>query len=220
MEKLNLILLYFVLFISYSILGWVIESVCCSVIEKSPNLNRGFLIGPYLPIFGFGALIIIIFFNKYYNDLLALFIISSVTLTTLEYVTSYLMEKLFKARWWNYYDHKFNINGRVSLTSALGFGALSILLIRIINPTYMNLLTKVPTGILNIVSIFLLLIFMTDFFISLKIILGLNKTINNIKTDVTKEISLEVRKILKNKKSLTRRLLNAFPDRQFNTKNK
>lgn len=218
MEKLSLVLLYFLLFISYSVIGWLIESLCCSAIEKRLNLNRGFLIGPYLPIFGFGALIIIIFFSKYSNDLLALFVISSVALTTLEYVTSYLMEKLFKARWWNYYDHKFNINGRVSLTSAIGFGLLSILLICIINPIYMNILNIVPTFILNIVSIILLIIFLTDLFISLKIILDLNKSINNIKTDITNEISLEIKRILKNRKPLTNRLLNAFPSTEFDIK--
>lgn len=218
MEIVSLILLYFLLFISYSFIGWIIESIFCSVNEKKLNLNRGFLIGPYLPIFGFGALIIIVFFNKYTNDLLALFVISSVTLTTLEYITSYIMEKLFKARWWNYYDHKFNINGRVSLTSAIGFGILSILLVCIINPLYIELLEAIPTFILNIISTVLLIIFLTDFFISLKIILDLNKSINNIKTDITNEISAEIKKILKNRKLLTKRLLNAFPGTEFNIK--
>lgn len=218
MKVVSLILLYFLLFISYSFIGWIIESIFCSVNEKKINLNRGFLIGPYLPIFGFGALIIIIFFNKYANDLLALFVISSVTLTTLEYITSYAMEKLFKARWWNYYDHKFNINGRVSLTSAVGFGILSIVLVCMINPIYMNLLSIIPTFVLNTISIILLIIFLTDFCISLKIILDLNKSINNIKTDITNEISAEVKRILKNRKPLTKRLLNAFPGTEFDIK--
>lgn len=215
MKYVDLFLLYFILFISYAFIGWVIESICCSIIEKKINLNRGFLIGPYLPIFGFGALVIILFFNKYSSDLLALFVISSVTLSILEYVTSYIMEKLFKARWWSYYDHKFNINGRVCLESTIGFGLLSILLVCIINPLYITLLNTIPSIILNVIAIILLIIFITDLSLSFKIILDLNKSINNFKTDITNEVSKKVINILKNKKPLTKRLLNAFPDLKF-----
>lgn len=211
MKYISGFLFYFLLFIGYSFLGWIIESVCCSINDKKLVLNRGFLIGPYLPIFGFGSLIIIIFFQKYADDVLALFIIGMVFLTILEYITSYIMEKIFKTRWWDYYDQKFNINGRVSLKPSLAFGLLSVILIEFINPFYLNILNMVPVVILNIISTILLVIFLSDFFISLNIIFNLTRTMDTIKKDITGKISEEVKKRLKNRTTLTKRLLNAYP---------
>ena len=113
----------FYIFILYSILGWFMEVVIVSS-KKRKITARGFLIGPWCPIYGFGALFITLLLRKYYNDPVALFVMSFLMGTILEYVTSYLMEKLFHARWWDYSNHKFQINGRVSLTTSLGFGAL------------------------------------------------------------------------------------------------
>ena len=99
----------FYIFIIYSILGWLMEVIIVSS-KKRKITARGFLIGPWCPIYGFGALFITLLLKKYYNDPVALFIMSFLMGTILEYVTSYLMEKLFHARWWDYSDHKFQIN--------------------------------------------------------------------------------------------------------------
>lgn len=72
-------------------------------------VNRGFLMGPYCPIYGCGCILIILLLKRYLNDFIALFIMSMVICSILEYLTSYIMEKLFKARWWDYSDRRFNI---------------------------------------------------------------------------------------------------------------
>ena len=126
-------LLYFALFLIYSFLGWVIEVASCSKIQKK-FVDRGFLIGPYCPIYGTAALIIILLLKKYENDLAVLFVMSIVVCSVIEYVTSYIMEKLFKTRWWNYSDKPFNINGRICLSNSFLFGFLGVLLVYFINP--------------------------------------------------------------------------------------
>ena len=84
--------MYFLLFMIYAILGWLME-VTCKLIQYKRFINRGFLIGPYCPIYGYGALLITILLHKYTNDPIVLFIMAIVVCGTLEYLTSYFMEK-------------------------------------------------------------------------------------------------------------------------------
>ena len=83
------------------------------LIEKRKFVNRGFLIGPYCPIYGHGAILITILLQKYIDDPIALFIMGVVVCSILEYLTSYFMEKIFHARWWDYSRYKFNINDSI-----------------------------------------------------------------------------------------------------------
>lgn len=203
-------LLYFLQFISYSFLGWIIEVISCSVTEKRLCINRGFLIGPYLPIFGIGSMTIITVLSKFKNNLVLLFIISVLSLSLLEYFTSFIMEKVFHARWWSYEKRKFNINGRISLFPSLGFGILSLLLLHVINPFYINLLYKLPLITRNVISIVLLIIFILDLIVSSVIIFSLRKKINNPNKDVTEDVNRAVKRVL------TGRLEKAFPNVKYN----
>ena len=212
---------YFYIFIIYSIIGWIMEVTIVSA-QKKKITARGFLIGPWCPIYGFGALFITLLLKKYYEDPLVLFIMSFLLGTILEYVTSYLMEKLFHARWWDYSDHRFHINGRVSLTTSLGFGTLGLILVYIFNPFFLKIIKNVPTLIFNIIMIIIFLIFISDVITSYKIISKLKKDgYENIR-DITEKANEEVKKVLKNKSIFNRRLLNAFPHLKFigNRKNK
>ena len=98
---------YFFMFFCYSIFGWVMECICCSINEKRFVHDRGFLIGPYCPIYGYGAMYMYLFLNRYYDDLITLFVMAVVGTSLLEYLTSYFMEKIFKARWWDYSNVRF-----------------------------------------------------------------------------------------------------------------
>ena len=106
-----MLIMYCSWFIIYSVIGWAYESLLCSVIERR-LINRGFLNGPYCPIYGFGALLDIICLNSF-SDPLEIFFLGALLNCTLEYWTSFFMEKMFNGRWWDYSDKKFNINGRV-----------------------------------------------------------------------------------------------------------
>ena len=204
----------FCIFILYSILGWFMEVVIVSS-KKRKITARGFLIGPWCPIYGFGALFITLLLKKYYNDPIALFVMSFLMGTILEYVTSYIMEKLFHARWWDYSDHKFQINGRVSLTTSLGFGLLGLILVYILNPFFLRIIQNIPSIIFCIIMIIILVIFLTDVIASYKIISNIKITKDTNIKDFTEQYNEKVKQILKNKSIFNRRLLNAFPHLKF-----
>ena len=98
----------FLLFVFYAVFGWVLE-VIYSLFTDHKFVNRGFLIGPYCPIYGFGSLMITICLWNNTSDFVDLFLKSVFICSILEYATSYLMEKIFKYRWWDYSNRKFNI---------------------------------------------------------------------------------------------------------------
>lgn len=203
---------YFLLFFIYSFLGWFMECVAVGI-EKRKFINRGFLIGPYCPIYGFSSIMMILFLGKYQSDAFVLFIMSAFICTFFEYITSFLMEKLFKARWWDYSHKTFNINGRVCLHNSVIFGILGCLLIIFINPFITRILSDVPHNLLVIFGSFLLTVFIVDNILSFNIISKFKTTANTmIKKDSTEEISEKIREILKKKSVLSRRLVNAFPD--------
>ena len=205
---------YFYIFIIYSFLGWLMEVLLVSFQQRKITA-RGFLIGPWCPIYGFGALFVTLLLKKYYEDPIVLFIMSFLLGTILEYITSYLMEKIFKARWWDYTNHKFHINGRVSLTTSLGFGLLGVILVYVFNPFFLKIISNIPNILFNTVMIIILLIFISDVIISFKIITNIKKeNFANIK-DITEIANEENKKVLKNKSLFNKRLLNAFPHLKF-----
>lgn len=206
---LDTFLFYFVLFIIYSFLGWCMEMVVCFFVTKK-WVNRGFLLGPICPIYGCGCLIIVMLLRKYLNDPLVLLVMAMLLCSLLEYFTSYVMEKLFKARWWDYSDKKYHINGRICLENSVAFGVLGLLLSYVINPFVVKMLSYIPTNIFNIVGIILCLIFVVDYAVSFQVISGFTKVANTIKKDSTEEITKKVRAILIKQGFLYRRLLAAF----------
>lgn len=205
------VLFYFALFISYSFIGWLFE-VCCVFYAERRFVDRGFLIGPYCPIYGFSGLIMVLTLNKYINDPIIVFVIIVVIASIMEYITSYLMEKIFKARWWDYSKMTFNINGRICLEISLLFGILGFVLIYIVNPHLVDFLKQNDGLLLTSISGFILFLFIIDSIISFNVIRNLQFTADAIKKDYTGEITDKVREILYQKSRLAKRLLRAFPD--------
>jgi len=205
--------LYFLLLLIYSFFGWAIETTG-ELIKSKKFVNRGFLLGPICPIYGVGAVLITLFLNRYYDDIFAIFGLSAILCGFLEYMTSLLMEKLFKARWWDYSNQKFNINGRICLETITLFAIAGVIIIRFLSPTFLKLIGLVPNNISLYVSIILFIIFVVDISISFNV---MNK-IKNVKESVasnlkdnTEEISTRVREILLEKSLPYRRILEAFP---------
>ncbi len=208
----------FLLFMIYSIIGWIMEVIIVSC-EKKRFTDRGFLIGPYCPIYGIGALLITIFLTKYVDDLIALFVMSSIYGAVLEYFTSYIMEKIFKTRWWDYSTHKYNLNGRISLMTTLGFGALGVILIHFLNPFFEKIIDLLPDLSLTIISIVLALIVLADIIISFNVISNIKRVDLSDAIDTTDEISAKVKEILRSKSILNKRLIIAFPDLKIKVPN-
>lgn len=206
-------LFYFLLFFIYSVIGWFVE-VTYVYIGTKKFINRGFLIGPYIPIYGYSALIMALYLTQYKDNPLTVFLLAIFICTFIEYMISFNMEKLFNARWWDYSNSKFNINGRVCLKNGLGFGFLSLLLIYLINPWLVNLLEKLNPKLLIIISVICLVIFVFDFITSLIVTFDIKNKIKKFDSDSTTEIRELINEKIK-KKLLKRRVLNAFPKVKF-----
>ena len=186
--------------------------VICKLIEKHRFINRGFLIGPICPIYGRGALLIILLLNPYKAKPILLFCMAIIICSILEYFTSYIMEVIFKTRWWDYSTKKFNINGRICLNTMLPFGILGCVVTYIINPFFINILSLIDLSILKIIALILFTIYLIDNILSFDIIFKLRNTISNIEKDSTEEISKKVRLIFQKRGGLYKRLVNAFPN--------
>ena len=211
------ICIYILFFFVYSFLGWCLEVICKLITEKR-FINRGILIGPICPIYGYGVLIMTLFFRKYLNDPLTLFILIIVSCSILEYFTSYFLEKVYHTRWWDYSTKKFNINGRICLETMIPFGILGLLIMNYMNPIVFNLLNILPNYLIYILSTIFLITYIIDNIISCKIIYNIQKLSKEIqskqiiKKDDTERITRLVRKqIEKSMKLLDRRLIHAFP---------
>ena len=211
------ICIYILFFFVYSFLGWCLEVICKLITEKR-FINRGILIGPICPIYGYGVLIMTLFFRKYLNDPITLFILIIVSCSILEYFTSYFLEKVYHTRWWDYSTKKFNINGRICLETMIPFGILGLLIMNYMNPIVFNLLNILPNYLIYILSTIFLITYIIDNIISCKIIYNIQKLSKEIqskkiiKKDDTERITRLVRKqIEKSMKLLDRRLIHAFP---------
>ena len=205
---------YFLLFMIYSFLGWIMETTLVSI-ENKRFINRGFLLGPYCPIYGLGAILITLVLGKYKYDPLVLFVMTSVTCGLLEYLTSWAMEKIFKARWWDYSNRMFNLNGRICLSNVIAFGILGLVITYIINPFIIKYVEMLNLETIKWLSIIIGLIFIIDNIISFIVIFSfrkITKTVNKErKEDNTEQITGMVRKLFAEKSFLNRRFINAYP---------
>lgn len=130
----------------YSFFGWIYESTLCSITEKK-FVNRGFLSGPICPIYGCGA-VAVIFCLSSLKSTVAIFIVGMVLTCSVEYITSWLLEKIFNARWWDYTHYKINLNGRVCLLGAIVFGTFATVLLKYIHPKIQEITLRIPAPIL------------------------------------------------------------------------
>ncbi len=195
-----MLLKIYLLFWFFSVLGWIMEVIVCSISDKR-LVNRGFLIGPYCPIYGFGALIMLIL-SPYKDHLFTCFILALVLCSTLEYFTSFLMEKLFSIRWWDYSNDSFNINGRVCLRNAIAFGALGVIFTRYLNPLYFDIIEKLSDQMILVLSIIVFVITVIDILISLKAIVSIKQfVIKDLSKYQKKDATSEIKKLV-NKKVL------------------
>ena len=118
----------FLLLLFYSFLGWCGEMIYCAIGQRKLCEKRGFLNGPLCPIYGHGALLVLLVLGDRWDSPPATFLVGMVLTSAVEYVTSYAMEKLFHMRWWDYSQRRFQLNGRVCLLNSLLFGLACLVL--------------------------------------------------------------------------------------------
>lgn len=201
---------WFLLFIIYSIIGWIMEVIVTGFLNQKLS-NRGFLIGPICPIYGVGALFITLALGHIHSVLLV-FLLATLGCGVLEYFTSYIMEKLFHVRWWDYSDRPLNIRGRVCAENLACFGLLGVLVLKVLNPLFFGFLNWInPTARLIIAAV-ALLILLVDIGLSLWLIIVCRVTVGTVELDATDEITAKVRETLMRRGKLNRRLVKAFPE--------
>lgn len=152
-------------FFIYCFLGWVWES-CYVSIKKREWINRGFLHGPMLPIYGSGAIIVLICTIGVRDQIVLTFLFGMTGATILEYVTGACMERLFRVRYWDYSHMPLNLKGYICLPVSLGWGVFSVLLVRVIHVPIENLVLQIPERIAEVVSVVCSSAFAMDFTLS------------------------------------------------------
>lgn len=176
---------WFLWLITYSFIGWVYESIVCSLGERK-LVNRGFLNGPLCPVYGFGALVCIICLYQRMDNIFLLFFSGVVLTCTVEYITSVLLEKLFHMKWWDYSHYRFNIGGRVCLLGAVVFGAMSVLLVKYIHPFVDTAIGSFPDWALLGVAAILFFVLMADLYITVRHLLLLEKRLSEVQAAINK----------------------------------
>lgn len=155
------------LFLFYCLFGWCFESTYVSL-KNRKFVNRGFMRGPFLPIYGSGALMMLIVSRPVSGSLVLTFLAGCVGATVLEYVTGVAMEALFKVRYWDYSDQKFNFQGHICLSSSLAWGGLTILMTRLIHRPVEKFMLWLPESVLTALTMLISLAVVVDFTLSFK----------------------------------------------------
>ena len=200
---------YFFFFILYSVIGWGYETAMCSIRDRA-FVNRGFLNGPYCPIYGVGAVLFLLLLGNEKNALL-IFLFGAMIASAVEYLTSFAMEKMFGARWWDYSDYRFNLNGRVCLGAAAIFGAFAVVLIKLLHPAVLAWASAIPSIIFHAVNLVTAFTFICDLLVTLRGFHVFNGQLRNITEDFSKNKSSKGGESYMPIPHQQRRLMRAFP---------
>ena len=188
---------YFIIFAIISFFGWVGEEIYAVFIAKTKT-NRGYLVGPFCPVYGFGGLILLFILHFFGDNVFVLFIACIFSFAFIEYFGSLFLEKVFNIKLWNY-DHKefkYNIQGRIALETLIPFGIIGTLAYIYIYPFFYNLVNSMEPTALYALSIVAFTLGMIDFIYSTVVIIKIGKNNNNTNNDITDKKNEKVKKQL------------------------
>lgn len=157
-------LVYF--FTIYSFLGWCTEVLYYYKVEKR-FVNRGFLNGPFCPIYGSSVVMLVMLLDNFKDNILMLFILSFLVTTIVEYITGFILEKLFNDKWWDYSTDPLNIHGRVCLFYSIFWGIGATLLIVFVHPIINRIVTNIPHFLGLVLFFTIIFYFLIDFAVTL-----------------------------------------------------
>lgn len=207
------------LFFIYSIAGWVTE-VFLKYLEYKRFINRGFLIGPYCPIYGAGAVLITVggkLLSPVDRTWAMSFLIAFVLCGLLEYLTSYILEKYFHARWWDYTERPMNLHGRVWIGNLILFGIGGVFILEDFNPRLLALAHRMGPRLFVAILTAVSILFVADAVMSYFIMNLLKQGVEKSRADKSEEIAAEVRYLLENRSVFHKRILDAYPELTFRT---
>ncbi|MCR4909129.1 MAG: putative ABC transporter permease [Lachnospiraceae bacterium] len=175
----------------YSVVGWMIE-VSFHAVTLGKAVNRGFLNGPLCPVYGCGVIMVLSALNiagsifGFETDLekassLLLFIVGIVFATLIELIAGFLLDKLFHARWWDYRDRRFNLNGYICLEFSIVWGLAIAFVLRVIQPFFDKVIGIIPVFAGKLMLGVMYLVFIADLIITVMTILKLNKQLEHMK---------------------------------------
>lgn len=162
------------IFFIYAFLGWCTE-VSYAATKTGKFVNRGFLNGPWCPIYGFGVVIVLAFLEPLKDNLFLLFLGSVVLTSALEWLTGFLLEKLFAQRWWDYSNEPFNLSGYICLRFSLAWGFACLFVVKLLHPTVLLFIRLIPHLVGLILLGILLVVMAIDLAATVSAIAKLNR---------------------------------------------
>ena len=159
-------------FYFYCFFGWVFESTYVSVKSRKP-INRGFMRGPFLPLYGTGAIMMLVVSMPFQDNVVLTYLAGCVGATLLELVTGMAMEALFKVRYWDYSKKKFNYKGHICLSSTIAWGFLTILMTELVHQEVANVVFALPHQVITVITVLITIEIVADFALSFKAALDL-----------------------------------------------
>ncbi|TQQ85097.1 hypothetical protein EXD82_03100 [Peptacetobacter hominis] len=217
---LNILDELIILFFVFSILGWITE-VTLKYIQFHRFINRGFLIGPYCPIYGAGVVTVTVIVGGLvgrHGTIFETFFAGMVICGALEYFTSWYMEKFFHARWWDYSQKPMNLHGRIWMGNLILFGLASVIIVWWFDPAFFKVIEGIKSEYIKYMAVIIVIIVISDNVVSHFMMNIVKKEIDNRKGDSTEEITKEIRVLLKDKQMLIRRINDAYPNLQARPK--
>ncbi len=206
-------------FFIFSVAGWCME-VFLKYRQYGRFINRGFLIGPYCPIYGTGVVSITVMvkaFSGVESSVGTTFLISFIGCGILEYLVSYIMEKRFHTRWWDYSTKPMNLQGRIWIGNLILFGLGGVIIVELINPVILQMLQKIPNTMLYIISGLIVIVMLVDYIISHFVMKFVKVTVEGSEADNTEAISQEIKLLVTDKSVLYKRIADAYPDAVYRT---
>lgn len=167
---------WFLFFYIYCFFGWIWESVYVSLRTRE-WVNRGFMHGPFLPIYGSGAIVILLSTIGVRDNIFLIYLFGMISSTILEYFTGAAMERLFHVRYWDYSQHKCNLKGHICLMVSFAWGAFSILLVKVLHPPIEDLVMSIPLTAVDITSFALTIYVAVDMTVSFNEAMDLKATL-------------------------------------------
>ena len=198
---------YLTAYFVFSVLGWIWESIYCTIKERKWQ-NRGFLYGPLCPIYGFGSIVALLVYDLISFGIIhqlswwMILIIGFFFSMVLEYPTSYILEKLFHARWWDYSDLPLNINGRTCVITSLGFVIGAIIIMNYLIPSYEQALVIIPASIIAISCVIFVAIHSSDITLTISHLTNFQKNIDEMEEIFQSKMTETVDKIFERRSKL------------------
>ncbi|MDD2414683.1 MAG: hypothetical protein PHI94_05875 [Eubacteriaceae bacterium] len=201
-------------FLVFSCLGWIME-ITLKYIQYHHFINRGFLIGPYCPIYGAGVVAVTLLVGGLigrHGTVAETFLAGFVICGVLEYFTSWYMEKVFHARWWDYSQKPMNLNGRIWIGNLILFGVGSIVIIHWIDPVFFALASGWSPFVIQVAAICIVVLMVSDYGFSHFLMNLVKREIDSQDADNTEEITRQIHAMLEDKSLLVRRIQQAYPN--------